>query len=243
MMLLHRRDPGGNENFLAVSGGVGQIWSVIFLVFILSVSACKPITIVPDTTWKPSGAHKILVLPFVDMAAIYGENVSVRCMVCGAILTTGKVEKDAVNLLSDHLTSVLLLRKDFIPIPSSQAQGLLPSFSSGKGGQLSELEELVATGRALDADSVLVGHIFRYQERAGTRYAVDTPASVAFDVDIIGIKENRVVWSGLFNETQQSLFENLFNLGSFLKRKGTFITAKEMAFSGLEELFQKLPAK
>jgi hypothetical protein len=49
------------------------------------------------------------------------------------------------------------------------------------------------------------------------------------------------MWSGIFDETQRALSEDLFQLGTFLRRKARWITAEKMASSGLEDLLKKLP--
>jgi hypothetical protein len=55
------------------------------------------------------------------------------------------------------------------------------------------------------------------------------------------VLDGRTIWDGSFDETQQPLFENLFNLSAFFKRKGKWITAEELAFSGLEKVLETLP--
>ena len=200
--------------------------------FIFLLSACKPHVITPETTSAPFNIKKLLVLPFKDMSKVYGENITVRCPLCGTIFVTGNVAEGAGDILTEHLITLLKSNTDFNLIPSGQAQGVL----SGDENRLSELELLVETGRALKADAVMVGHIYRFRERIGTRYSVDSPASVAFDIHLISVKNGRILWVDHLDETQRSLSENLFQLGTFLRRKGTWITAEEMAISGLEDM-------
>jgi len=54
-----------------------------------------------------------------------------------------------------------------------------------------------------------------------------------------------VLWSAHFDETQQPLSDDLFRLGLFLKRKAKWITAKDMAISGLKDMLKdfSVPAK
>jgi hypothetical protein len=52
------------------------------------------------------------------------------------------------------------------------------------------------------------------------------------------VNSGRVIWSGHFDETQQALNENLFQLGKFIKRKARWVTAQEIAVSALENLFE-----
>ncbi len=70
-------------------------------------------------------------------------------------------------------------------------------------------------GRRHGADGVLVGFVYRYKERVGKAYGVESPASVAFDIHLIRVADGRTIWSAHFDETQQSLGDNLFKLGSF----------------------------
>jgi len=48
------------------------------------------------------------------------------------------------------------------------------------------------------------------------------------------------LWTGRFDETQGTLFENLFKIGAFLKRKGAWVTVDKMAVSALEDMLKTL---
>ena len=50
-----------------------------------------------------------------------------------------------------------------------------------------------------------------------------------------------LLWNDHFDETQRPLSENLFQLGSFLQRKAKWITANEMAVSGLKDILKSFP--
>ena len=188
----------------------------------------------------PFGIKKILIFPFKDMSAVYGGNVNTRCQLCGNIFMTGKVAEGADRMLTEQLFVFLKDRKDIKLIPTSQAQGVLSDLLSGNKNSLSERNLLIETGRVLDADAIMAGYIYRFRERIGNKYSVDLPASVAFDIHLIRIADGRLLWSRHFDETQRSLSENLFQLGTFLKRKGRWITAQEMAMSGMETILKSL---
>jgi len=55
------------------------------------------------------------------------------------------------------------------------------------------------------------------------------------------VVDGRVLWSGHFNETQRSLSEDLYQLETFIKRKASWITAREMAQAGLEDILDTFP--
>ena len=213
----------------------------ITLITSIILFACKPAVMLGETASAPVNIEKLLILPFKDMARIYGENVSIRCPLCGNIFTAGKVEQGADNILTDHLVGLIKNQKNFKLIPTSQAQGVLAGLLLKNKKALSEQDLLVETGRALNADVVMIGYIYRFRERLGKRYSVAAPASVAFDIHLISMTDGRILWVGHFDETQRSLSEDLFQLGKFLKRKAAWITAKELAFSGLENVLQACP--
>ena len=202
--------------------------------------ACKSGVPVRETAALPSTNGKLLILPFKDMSAIYGKNVSLRCPLCGNIFMTGEVTDDAEDILTQSLISLMESRKGVELIPSGQAQGVWSEMLSRDEDRLSERDQIVETGRILGADTVMAGYVYRFRERIGTAYSVDSPASVAFDVHLVDVTSRRILWIGHFDETQRSLLENLFKIGAFLKRKCAWSTVNEMAVSGLEDMLKTL---
>jgi len=55
------------------------------------------------------------------------------------------------------------------------------------------------------------------------------------------VKDGQLVWRGIFEETQQALSENILKIGAFIKRKARWITARELAAEGLENLISTFP--
>jgi hypothetical protein len=213
----------------------------LLLTVMIILSACGTENVVKERPTTLDGIKKILILPFEDMSVVYGENKDVRCPICGKIFTTGKVTKGAADMLTEHLFMLLNKRKDIELIPSGYAQGVMSDLLAGSKKEFNEKDLAIETGRTLHADAVLIGFLYRFQNRIGNEYSVDLPASVAFDIHLIRVKDGRVLWSGHFDETQRPLSENLFRLGTFLQRKARWITAKEMAFSGLEDMLKSFP--
>jgi hypothetical protein len=218
-----------------------RLQRALIVLLLLLFSACKATGVFTETPDTDSNIERLLILPFKDMPKVYGANANVKCPVCGNFIMTGEIAEDAVDVLTDHLFSLLQNNSDYKLIPPGQARGVQSNLLSGAESSLAERDFLVATGRALKSDAVVAGYIFRYKERVGTRYASDSPASVAFDLHLIRVTDGRVLWSGRFNETQRSLSEDLLSLGTFIKRKARWITAHEMAQAGLEDLLQTFP--
>jgi hypothetical protein len=218
------------------------LWIKFFLLtVILFLPGCRNNIVVKENVLQTSGVEKILIFPFKNMSAVYGENVNVRCPISGKVFMTGKVAEDADNMLTEQLFVLLKDRKDIELIPASQSRGVVSDLLSEDKKKLSERNLLIETGRALKADLVLSGYIFRFRERVGGKYSVDLPASVAFDIHLIRVADGHLLWSEHFDETQRPLSENLFQLGSFLQRKAKWITANEMAESGLKNILKTFP--
>lgn len=97
-------------------------------------------------------------------------------------------------------------------------------------------------GEVFGVDGVVLGWGFRYEERVGSAISVERPASVSFAIHLVGVKEGSILWSGLFQETQQPLSENILKLGSFLRRGGFWLKAKNLASVGMDEVLVSFPA-
>lgn len=211
------------------------------LSFIFLQSCFQSSEIIQDTKHQAPFAGRLLVLPFQDVSEIYGQNVSIRCQVCGKVFTAGEVRPGAARFLTERLGQMLDRPNEFELIPASQAQGVISSLLRQSERELRETELYIRTGRALGADAVLAGYVHQFRDREGTDYSVALPSSVAFHLDMIRVADGRIVWSGQFNETQQSLSEDLFQLGKFLKRKGRWISVEDLAVYGLEQILRNSP--
>jgi len=56
------------------------------------------------------------------------------------------------------------------------------------------------------------------------------------------VSDGKRVWDGKFDETQQSLSENLLKIGSFVRRKASWLTAEELSSVGMDEMLIRLPS-
>ncbi|MER3447855.1 MAG: hypothetical protein C4291_13955 [Candidatus Dadabacteria bacterium] len=101
-------------------------------------------------------------------------------------------------------------------------------------------EAAIKAGKNLGADAVLIGNIFVYKEREGAELSIVSPASVAFGVQLINTANGGVIWETYFTETQKPLLENVAEIGKFIKRKGRWVTADEIAKEGVQEVVDKL---
>jgi hypothetical protein len=198
----------------------------------------KDKTINRDTAWLP---NKLAVLPYQrvlpDKTAGGGTAV---CPLTGSAYTCGQIVPMAESSLNEDLNRQLseFSKVPFVPYPQS---GLVFSQVSGRSLTDTLREEIVATGKELGAEAVLVGFVYRFRQRVGDSYGVQTPASVAFDLSVVRVRDGAVIWKNSFDETQKSLSADLLNLGQYMKHGLRWFTAEELARIGMAQLMESFP--
>lgn len=216
----------------------------VFVFFCLPLwGGCTTKTPPPPQPAEPLHIQSLLILPFQDMARMYGENATFQCRLSGNVFTTGKVAPEADKWITEQVTSYLRRQTDLTLIPESLAEGATAAILFGEKGEMPEAELLGKIGMSVGADAVLVGKVYRFREREGTGFSVDSPASVAFGLNLLRVADGRLVWTGHFDQTQQSLFEDLFQWTRFWKRKARWITAEQLALEGVHQIFETFPVK
>jgi hypothetical protein len=166
----------------------------------------------------------------------------VRNPITGTSFMSWPVLEEVVDWLTNQLFEMLTQDKGRHLIPPGQAQGVAESIlqSDTKVG-MHPLEMMQDMGRIFGADAVLVGQIYRWQNRVGADYGIEKPASVAFDLSLVRPSDGAILWRGNYDKTQRSLFENLFDLNTYIKSGGRWLTARELAIFGLERLLTEMP--
>jgi hypothetical protein len=192
---------------------------------------------------QSSGIHaeRMLVLPFKDMASVYGDGAHARCPITGKMFLTGPVRDGAVALLTDALAAAVMKTEALQVTAPGKGVGAISEIVASSPGALPDRALWARAARNLGADVVLAGYIYRFKDRVGTGYAVESPASVAFDLHLVDARSGRLIWTDGMDETQQSLSENLLNAGTFFKRGARWITADELATAGLDQILSTLP--
>lgn len=212
---------------------------LLAILFLGGLIGCASPRTVSTPAPEETTVQTVAVLPFKDMYRIYGADMAFRCPLCGRATEIAEVQPDADLLLTDRLMELLGGLENYRLIEPSQAEPALMRLVAEEGKSLSERDLIVETGLALNADAVLAGYLYRYQERLGNEYSIERPASVSFSLYLIRVSDGRITWMWHFDETQKSLDRNLFDIKTFLKRKGKWITAEEMATAGLQEAVTK----
>lgn len=180
------------------------------------------------------------VMPF--MVGRYGGTLTdtLNCPVCRL-----QVETEAMTPLADRTLTGLVHQAALkqhgdkvVPLrESSRAfEGIGQDRTRDTPGTLAQ-----KFGKALGANLVIAGSVWRFRERVGTKYNAQAPAAVAFAVYLIEVPGGRVLWKAVFSESQRTLSENILELKSFLEKGAKWLTAEELARYGVQQVFKKYP--
>jgi hypothetical protein len=188
-----------------------------------------------------TGIEKVTILPFENMSALFGSDESVRSPITGRVFVTGPVIDRANQFVTIQVVSHLQRDTAFKIVPSRDAADIQTNLLAGVGRDWPRRKLLARTGQRLGADAIMVGHVYRFQERSGGGAASASPSSVAFDLYLIDCQRERVLWSAFYDYTQEALTDNLGGIGNFFRRGGRWVTAEELATMALGDIFKDFP--
>lgn len=97
-------------------------------------------------------------------------------------------------------------------------------------------------GKALSADLVMFGMVWRYRGLGAVEGVPEQPASVAFALYLVDTNSGRRIWRGIFNETQDYAFKNMFKFTDRIKMGLKWLTADQLARYGVKQTLDKFPA-
>ena len=165
-----------------------------------------------------------------------------RCRACGNIFGSGPVDGNPVQILTRLLWNLLQEKSEgFDFINPDQVEGFY-NILLAKGIEKNPLQLMKTLGAQMKAEYVLWGDVFRYQERIGTGYGVQKPASVAFDLHLMRVEDGKLVWKAHWDQTQKPLSENIFEFNRFVKRNMRWVTAEELSLQGLKDVMKDFPS-
>jgi len=219
--------------------------SLLSLFSLLTIAGCHgdkhPAS---SSEYPPSlpAIHTVVVVGFRAAISNGERSELVRNPITGTTFMSQPVPQDVVKWLTDQFFDMLLKDERWVLIPPGQAKGVVATImESDRNVSIQPLQMIQDVGKSFGADAVLIGHVYRWQERLGTAYGVERPASVAFDLSLVRPSDGAILWRGNYDKTQRSLFENLFEMNTFIKSGGQWLTARELAGIGLERLLAGLP--
>lgn len=182
----------------------------------------------------------LAVIPFQPLLPEEGSSM-VICPLCGAGYSSGKIGRGAEKIVEEAFIDKL---HDFKAIQIIPLEKVAAVYNRVRAETLKKplLDILEKAGTELQADVVAVGYLYRYTERVGYDFSVERPASVAFEIHLIDVKDGSTIWHGVFDKTQKSLMEDVFQANSFFKGGGKWLTASQLAKQGIDEIFKTFPS-
>jgi hypothetical protein len=194
----------------------------------------------PETGPSWGSVESIGVMPFVK--GKYGAeiNESLSCTVCLLLNDAKDLVYDSDFILTLYTQKALqkrLGKKVIVFEQSADAYERIPR-DDLKDSPRSLAQRL---GKALNADLMILGNVWKYRERVGGSQGVSRPASVAFAIYMIEVPSGKLIWKEVFSETQRSLAENTLKARTFFERGSKWLSADELASFGVNKIFQKFP--
>ena len=154
---------------------------------------CQTRVYVSEVSSEGVKFKKILVLPFNDVTKRSGESVDNRCPVCGQVFMSGEVADGAANFLTDQSLAWFKQHTDYELILERFREGSLTALYSANQTTVAAKKAFADKGRDNNAEVVLVGFVYRFRERIGEGYGVESPASVAFAMHLIEYRVKFIV--------------------------------------------------
>jgi len=186
---------------------------------------------------KRPGAVLLAIVPFQSVEPDAEGGDSVKSPLSGAIYFGSKILKGQEAVVEEIFTAVMKRIERLEIIERDRVAGIYRRLSA-ESLKAPLLEILKKTGVESGADFLAVGHVFRYVERIGYDYSVEKPASVAFEISFIRLSDGKIIWRGVFDKTQKSLMEDLFQISSFFRSGGKWLSAYELTRQGMEEVLK-----
>ncbi len=156
----------------------------------------------------------------------------------GLTFTIGYTPAESGEIVADRFRSKLV-EQGFNLIPDTMVDEAITELPAN----LNETERAAAIGQAIDADAVFAGRVMRYGEREGTQLAASNPASVAFSVAAIRPADGAILWKAKFDKTQKALFDDMREIGSFVKGGFVWQSAIELTELGVGEVVARMPLR
>ena len=174
-----------------------------------------------------SHSYRVSVAPF-------SQPTSTAELIMGQIPEPqGKIEENDLLQLDHKLRQVLTGANSkrnyvFLKTPPKKT-----SIAYHSAAQPMALKHWLTYGQEHNCDLLLVPFVLDWHQRQGSRAGVTQSAAVHLEFFLLKISTGTVMSRSVFDEKQRPLSENFLELGSFLKRHGSWVEAEDLASEGM----------
>ncbi len=154
----------------------------------------------------------------------------------------GCIPAEQLMLLDADLRQLMLTKKNGRDLTFETT---LPAFlATGTNfhasAQPQALPKWAKLARQTGKDFILVPQVLAWRDRAGSTAGVRAAAAVKLEVDLIRTETGSVSKHAIFEENQVGLTSNLLTMGDFVKRKGAWVTGRELATEGMQVMLRDM---
>jgi hypothetical protein len=174
--------------------------------------------------------HRIAVLPPIAAPSVPAVKTPL-----GPAPDPQAAERNAAEHLAKYIYSAMSSLPNWQIVSDSEIREVEQPL-----GPTAEAMRLRRLGEMVYADAVIAGRIQRYRERIGDEWGAESPASVAFILELVDARRGDVIWTARFDETQKSLSENIFAIGDIGQRGIRWLTADQLAEEGVKKAIGQL---
>ena len=149
-----------------------------------------------------------------------------------------KISEETLNALDDLFREKLHPTKHpYVFLSDADISGDMARDARGRRNALVTWAE---RARKAGADMIIVPQIITLQERVGSKAGVVTAAAVNEDFYLIDARDPvTLVMRSHFAEEQKPLTSDLTKIGTFFKRGGGWVTARELAAEGMDKAVEE----
>lgn len=195
-----------------------------------------------DSNSSAGNINKLAIAPFISVSSSAKQAQAMSETLDCALSGLCYRNQDTLTPAEQSLTS--LLRQGaaehygdaLIPQPEVTQHFL----AMPKADKDTPREIAVRLGQDLGVDHVMIGILWRYEQRVGSPLAAERPASVSFNLFLLDVANKSLVWQGSFDKTQKALSDNLFEATLFFKSGVKWLSAEELAEFGIKKTLQTL---
>ena len=218
-------------------------WRLLLgLMLLMLITGCQSASGVSSAFLKDKDIvfRRLAVMPFQQIPPELVATSTAQNTLTASILQEDNDLQSPERFLQDFFMERMSAYPQFELVSPDRVGGIYKRVSSSSyRANLPQIMKEV--GEELNADGVVIGYLYRYRERKGYDYSVEKPASVFFEVHLYRVQDGELVWKGIFNKTQSSLMENVLGVSYFLKDRGRWLTAQELAKEGMEDTIRRFP--
>lgn len=200
--------------------------------------------------------HMVLAQPETDLSKVRGGRIAVMPFMKGRFGSTPretidssisqlyfdpeKMSPDSDEILTGHVQKALQKHHGERLITLAKAMEAYGGIS--KDDTRDTLRTLAQkVGKALGANFIMAGTVWRFKERVGSAAGSEIPASVAFGLYLVDVSNGGVLWREVFETSQSPLSDNILDARAFFKKGAKWLTANELALYGVKEILKKYP--